>query len=245
MDRILTCRLLPHSEASGPLNMARDEVLLERAVEGVASLRFYGWSEPTVSLGYFQSHHHVLEDPDLKQLGWVRRASGGDALVHHHEVTYALALPPGRDWQSGELWQRMHQVIVNALSQLGVKAYLFEPQTEDDFSGSLCYEHFTIGDVMIDNHKIVGSAQRKQKKAILQHGGVLLQQSVHTPTLPGIHELSQVNVSPSALIEQLTSGLIKLTGWRLEPSDWIEQEAQRADELVEMKYGTERWNKKR
>src|SRR5258708_20627263 len=49
------CRLLPYAVADGPHNMARDEVLLEAAVTGTASLRFYGWTEATVSLGYFQS----------------------------------------------------------------------------------------------------------------------------------------------------------------------------------------------
>ena len=55
-------RLLPYSEADGPHNMAADETLLESAVRGLASLRFYGWSPPTLSLGYFQPERSRLEE---------------------------------------------------------------------------------------------------------------------------------------------------------------------------------------
>src|SRR5881227_917911 len=118
-----TCRLLPFEATDGPHQMAADEVLLAAAVEGVASLRFYAWDPPTLSLGYFQRADERLTDPQLAALPFVRRASGGGALVHHHEVTYALALPPGLPWQSGEPWPcQMHHVIQGALTGLGVTA---------------------------------------------------------------------------------------------------------------------------
>ena len=100
--------------------MAADEVLLESAAGGVASLRFYTWAEATLSLGYFQAEAACRADPRLAGLPWVRRASGGEALVHHHEVTYALALPPS--WpKPGPGWLRsMHGVIAAALADLGV-----------------------------------------------------------------------------------------------------------------------------
>src|SRR5947209_7466749 len=71
--RMNTVRLLPFAAADGPRNMAADEVLLEAAVGGGASLRFYGWSEPTLSLGYFQPQSVRLSDPRLAGLPWVRR----------------------------------------------------------------------------------------------------------------------------------------------------------------------------
>ena len=69
--------------------MALDEVLLEGAILGEASLRFYQWREPTVSLGYFQPYAAAA---GLAGLPLVRRPTGGDLLVHHHELTYTLAL---------------------------------------------------------------------------------------------------------------------------------------------------------
>src|SRR5262245_26530345 len=97
-----TIRLLPYAIADGPHNMAADETLLEGAGRGVASLRFYGWSEATLSLGYFQPARRRFDAERLASLPFVRRPSGGDALVHHHELTCALALPAGRPWQAAK-----------------------------------------------------------------------------------------------------------------------------------------------
>ena len=93
-----TIRLLPFAGADGATNMSADEALLESAVRGVASLRFYTWAAPTLSLGYFQ--HADVRDANLARLPWVRRSTGGGAIVHHHELTYALALPAGDAWAS-------------------------------------------------------------------------------------------------------------------------------------------------
>ncbi len=137
----VTCRLLPLEAMDGPHNMAADEALLESAAAGVASWRFYTWAEPTVSLGYFQPESLRLTDPKLSQLPWVRRPSGGAALIHDQEVTYALALPAGRPWQDGSSWLlRMHNMICRALAELAVasarshRQLLIEP-----FTGLLCF----------------------------------------------------------------------------------------------------------
>lgn len=104
----------------GPYAMASDELLLELAEEGICSLRFYTWTEPTVSLGYFQSSSHLLNSKELNALPWIRRATGGEALVHHHELTYALGLPLNIAGQKSTLWQeKMHLIIQKALSRLG------------------------------------------------------------------------------------------------------------------------------
>jgi len=109
----VVCRVLPLTAWDGVHNMAADETLLESARrQGVASLRFYTWSEPTVSLGYFQAERLRLIDPLLGKLPWVRRPSGGAALIHDREVTYALTLPAGRPWQTAASWlERMHAFI--------------------------------------------------------------------------------------------------------------------------------------
>src|SRR5205807_5872283 len=135
--------------ADGPRQMAADEVLLAAAVEGVASLRFYAWDPPALSLGYFQRADERLADPRLAALPFVRRASGGGALVHHHAVTYALALPPGAPWQTGEPWPcRMHHVIQSALADLGVTTATpgcGEGRGAGEF---LCFRHQTPADLL-------------------------------------------------------------------------------------------------
>src|SRR5262249_37919327 len=113
-------RLLPFGTAPGAWNMAADEALLASAAAGLASLRFYGWTEATLSLGYFQPAGPARVLPGLGKLAWVRRPSGGAALVHHLEVTYALALPAGSAWQPlGQSWLvRLHDVLRLALAGL-------------------------------------------------------------------------------------------------------------------------------
>src|SRR5262249_45270153 len=131
-----TYRLLPYTVAGSAANMARDEALLETALAGRASLRFYGWDRPTGSPGHFPPERPRHAGPRLASPPYVRRPSGGATLVHHHEVTYALALPPGPPWQTGHAadgLRRMHEIIAAALADLGVTARLHVPAPGQEF----------------------------------------------------------------------------------------------------------------
>ncbi len=236
----ISCRLLPHAVADGAHNMAADEALLEEAAAGTASLRFYGWSEPTVSLGYFQPH-----TARLAGLPHVRRPSGGLMLVHHHELTYALALPPGATWQNGEPWlRRMHRIIAAALMEFGVATHLHEPP-DTHAQTPLCFRHLMAGDLLIGGFKVAGSAQRRYRGALTQHGGIVLAQSPFTPDVPGIRELAGRELSAEEVVSAISRAFVRATGWRLSRGDWSESERRRIDELVCEKYATTAWNEKR
>jgi lipoyl(octanoyl) transferase len=238
------CRLLPYAVADGPHNMAADEALLESAAADCASLRFYGWSTATVSLGYFQPERVRYEDKRLAELPWVRRPSGGGTLVHHHEVTYALALPAGSPWQSGEPWlRRMHTIIAAALDGLGVSVRLHG--AAEPFAGFLCFQHFTAGDLLLGPGKVVGSAQRRQRKALMQHGSILLAASPFAPVLPGIKELAGREPSVAETVAAVERAFVRDTGWELVPGEWGGAERQRVEELAAGKYGQDWWNRKR
>jgi lipoate-protein ligase A len=240
------CRLLPYAVADGPSNMAADEVLLETAAAGLASLRLYGWSEPTVSLGYFQSESLRQLDSKLAQLSYVRRPTGGATLVHHKELTYTLALPAGEPWQGQESWlRRMHRVLGMALSELGVSARPHEAVPDEHFPGFLCFHHFSAGDLMIGAAKVAGSAQRKQRRALLQHGALLLAASPHAPTLHGIRELTGRLLLAEETLKAVVGVFERETGWKLTPSDWTANERRRRDVLVREKYTQPAWNLKR
>ncbi len=238
-------RLLPYAVATGPWNMAGDDALLKSATAGAASLRFYGWQEPTLSLGYFQPFCPARVYPGLGGLAWVRRPTGGAALVHHHELTYALALPPGREWQPpGASWLvRMHAIVQAALRRLGVEARLCE--REEKRGGVLCFLHHTPGDLLVAGHKVAGSAQRKRRGALLQHGGILLRQSPHTPELPGIAELIGRDIAAEELRVAVVGALRESTGWRVEPGAWTEGEAAFRSVQVATRYTQAAWNEKR
>jgi lipoate-protein ligase A len=228
--------------------MAADEVLLESAVSGVASLRFYGWSQATLSLGYFQSHSLRGSDEVVGDLPYVRRPSGGDALVHHHEVTYALALPAGAAWRSDRPsnWLcRVHGTIGAALAELGVATSSCPSDPVERASRFLCFGHAVAGDRLIGTAKVVGSAQRRHRGAIMQHGAILLARSLHTPSLPGIRELTGKSLEPAILRDEIAAVLAREVGWQLSAGTWEPLEIDRIRFLGEAKYRQPAWNDKR
>ena len=92
---MLRCRVLPHEVGDGPTNMATDEALLESVAAKASSavVRTYSWSVPTLSLGYFQPIARAEAEPRWRGVPIVRRPSGGGALWHDREVTYAVVVP--------------------------------------------------------------------------------------------------------------------------------------------------------
>jgi lipoate-protein ligase A len=232
--------------------MAADELMLEMAAEtGVASLRFYAWRPPTLSLGYFQPAALRRSDRRRAGLAWVRRPSGGGAIVHDFELTYCLALPADMAWPSEEPWlQRMHGTIARALGHLGFADVALA--TQETVAGKLCFQRQTPGDVLCRGTKIVGSAQRKHKRALLQHGSILLEQSRYAPELPGLLELSGERIGLESLQGAIVKEFLEVTGWevRAETELFFSPTVSkciwelRYRELVE-KYSGWEWNMKR
>jgi lipoyl(octanoyl) transferase len=227
--------------------MATDEALLRSALDGgVASLRFYTWDVPTLSLGYFQSHADRLADPLRADVAWVRRPTGGAAILHHLELTYALALPAGPPWHTTESWLcRFHHAVAAALKGFGVESHAVVCGEERKLGPFLCFQHQTPGDLLVGGHKVVGSAQRRPHGATMQHGSILLRRSAHAPALPGIAEVSRVHAAEADLERAIVQALRKDTGWTFEPGDWTAAEQTAAKELECTKYATPDWNAKR
>jgi lipoate-protein ligase A len=237
-----TCRLMPTLASRGAMNMAIDETLLHSALERkVASLRFYTWTEPTLSLGYFQKHTDRLPG-----VAWVRRPTGGDAILHHHEVTYCLALPAGPPWHTSENWIcRMHHAIAAALRQLAVETQAVACGQEKRLGPFLCFQHQTPADLQIAGHKVVGSAQRRPHGAMMQHGSILLRTSPHAPELPGIIQLTGVEIAIPGLEQAIIGAMTADTGWSFVPNAWTGREWLDAVELEWDKYAMAAWNEKR
>jgi lipoate-protein ligase A len=139
----------------------------------------------------------------------------------------------------------MHKIIAAALATLEVKARLHSPVAAEPFQGVLCFQHFTAGDLLIEGAKVVGSAQRKQRGALMQHGGILLAQSPHAPALPGIRELTGRALDHAELCLALEHSFIEHTGWRFLPAEWTPAERQQVKELVQTRYAHDSWNRKR
>jgi lipoyl(octanoyl) transferase len=240
-------RLLPFAIADGATNMARDETMLESASErGVASLRFYAWSEPTISLGYFQPSAS-RESPKFAPLPWVRRSTGGAGIVHHHELTYSFALPATPEWKSAESWIcRFHSWLRDVLADRGVESRLVVCGEEQQLGEVLCFLHHTAGDLVIGGSKVAGSAQRKLRGALLQHGSILLRSSEHAPELPGVHDLADRELfTLESLAELLAKRFAAATGARMETGEWTAKERDRATAIRGEKYANAEWNCRR
>jgi lipoate-protein ligase A len=240
-------RLLPFESLSGAQNMAADEVLLLAAAErGSAAIRFYTWNQPTLSLGYFQAEAQRRANPLLADVAWVRRPSGGAAILHHLELTYCLALPAGAPWQTRDSWIcRFHEIVAAALLRSGVTAHLVGCGNERQLGDSLCFLHQTPGDLLVADCKVAGSAQRKLRGALLQHGSILLHRSPHAPALPGIVDLTGIDIAAADLSRALADEFAARTGWVVEQTHWISDEEALRRHIAAQKYATARWNQRR
>ena len=243
---MLVMRRLADLVASGPEQMALDEALLESAANhGIASFRFYQWSEPTWSLGYFQA---AADRQARKPDAWVRRSSGGAGILHHapHELTYSVALPAANaQLPKGENWIcRVHHALRVWLNHNGIPARAVVCGEEQKLGPFLCFLHHTPGDLVIDGSKFAGSAQRKQRGSILQHGTILLSGSPFTPELPGLARAGRV-VDGNELKIGWQAELTQQLGWRFETGDWTAEELDLARRTEMEKYRSKEWNERR
>jgi lipoate-protein ligase A len=193
MVNACSLRLLMDAPRSGVENMAIDEAMLLSAdAGGEATLRLYAWSEPTVSLGYFQKWGEWRgQASPLVALPAVRRITGGGAIVHADELTYSLALPlagphlaalGGGEHVTG-LYQGFHAAIAGAAVRLGAQAGALSPAGREVKTAAggghadepfLCFARRSRYDLVAAGRKVVGSAQRCLSRAVLQHGSVIL-----------------------------------------------------------------------
>lgn len=264
----LDCRLILDGPAPGAWNMAVDEALLESAADGgQPTLRFYQWAEPTLSLGYFQAYADRDSHLGSHGLACVRRSSGGGALVHDRELTYSLALPPeaaaGRD--SRQLYCRAHRAVIAAVEQLGGskgQLSLCDPNRDGEAPASepfLCFQRRADGDLLVGGphprrvtaspirgrFKVCGSAQRKRRGALLQHGGVLLAESPRAPELPGLAELGVLTASAKQLTPVLLERMSEGLGLDPIPGELTAAETLATKRLASEKHAAEVWIRRR
>lgn len=190
--------------------MAVDELLLEQAVDsGACALRWYRWDRPTISLGHFQDPRHVAELPVMAALPIVRRLSGGGAIIHDCELTYSCGVPASHPLAQAprELYTLVHEAIIGVLKPFGVAVQFRGEPDSSRASEFLCFGRGDSFDVVVGPHKVLGSAQRRRKGAILQHGSLVIGRSTFAPQFPGINDLSLRPVDPLALVEGLAAAV--------------------------------------
>ena len=227
-------RLLVSAPADGATNMAVDHALLERAAShDEAVLRIYTWSRPTLSLGMHERARLSAESLAAHSIDVVRRPTGGRALLHHREVTYSVTAP-SRGSSLPESYRVINAMLLDALTRLGVGAQEAPRRgraTAPD--GAACFAEPNVGELIVDGRKLVGSAQRRDEHALLQHGSILLADDQplvgvlrgNTEPVPPAATLSDAlgrTVSVSEVSEALTAALRAAVGDPVEPLDVVE-----------------------
>ena len=278
-----TARLILDPAADGAWNMSVDQALLETANStGLISLRFYTWSEPTLSLGYFQSHVDRRLHPPSLDCQLVRRRTGGGAILHDDELTYSLCVPSENRWskKNGELYRLVHQCIVQLLDEMGIESHLYgdlkkktKPLVDSSSSSNqrlekvkpnelekhpnaysaptvdqnsfMCFERRSDGDIVIKEYKVVGSAQRRIKQSLLQHGSILQKRSRFAPGLSGILDLSNFYLNREELSKLLAAKVFKCLRVQAFEGTLKASEVEAAKKAHSLQFNSEQWNHQR
>ncbi|WP_106495104.1 lipoate--protein ligase family protein [Lentibacillus sp. Marseille-P4043] len=161
------------------VNMALDEMLLQWHSEGKIPpiLRFYQWSTPSLSLGYFQDVDKAieLEALDRYQIPLVRRLTGGSAVLHDDELTYSIIIAEDKPYipaSVGEAYYILSKGIFAGYTKLGITANYAETNKTDKSRSAVCFEKPALYELMAGGKKISGNAQTRQKGILLQHGSI-------------------------------------------------------------------------
>ncbi len=161
----------------GAGQMALDAGLMDRARDtGEAVLRVYAWSRPTLSFGRHESvcGRFTAEALDRAAVGAVRRPTGGRVLFHDREVTYSVTAPATAGDTLGASYGRINDLLLDALARLGVSAAVAPTGRATRPGGSACFAEPSAGEIVVGGRKLVGSAQLRERGALLQHGSILV-----------------------------------------------------------------------
>ena len=272
---------------SGPtdpaLNMAVDEAIMAGQATGDSppTLRFYGWAPPTLSIGYFQKAEEEVDFEALSRfgLGFVRRPTGGRAVLHDRELTYSMIMPedyPGMPRTVNEAYRVLSEGLVLGFRRLGLQAEMVSLASDEDkqkyaaAGSAACFDSPSWYELVVEGRKAAGSAQVRQKGALLQHGSILLDLDIEqlfavlrfpservrtrlkasfADKAVAINDIRRdLELAPVTLAEAelaFAEGIAEGLGVRLEPGGLTPNEAETAERLAASKYGSREWSMRR
>lgn len=269
-----TWRFIDTAVAGGYENMAIDEAIYLSCRQGTVppTLRLYGWQPPAVSLGYFQKIEEAVDVQACRGRGVdvVRRLSGGRAVLHDHELTYAVIAPENaHPFSPGvlETYMAIGSCLLNALKGLGLNAQWVA--LRDKHRGAAFPKHDTAScfsapswyEITVDGKKICGSAQKRGNGVFLQHGSILIDHDAdllstlliskkdketfakeidESTTSLNRHLIGDVDVYD--LGEKVLSSFQSTLGVTFSRGSLTDDESKLKDLLIREKYQTADWN---
>ncbi|MDF2658193.1 MAG: lipM [Paenibacillus sp.] len=185
-------RLIRSGQRSPADNMAIDEAMLIAHSEGKAppTVRFYGWNPATLSIGYFQKAEDEIDLAEVQRqgIGFVRRPTGGRAVLHDRELTYSMIVSeeyPDMPTTVNEAYRVLSEGLVQGFRRLDLRAEMVNlgmPEEKAKYTSTAgsaaCFDSPSWYELVVEGRKIAGSAQTRSRGVILQHGSILLEMDV-------------------------------------------------------------------
>ena len=259
--------------------MALDEALLDWHSTGSIPpvIRFYEWNPATLSIGYFQQAKRDinLQAVQEQNLGFVRRPTGGRAVLHDQELTYSVIVSesyPDMPASVTEAYRVISEGILLGFQKLGLEAYFSVPESKEQLDdlkkpkSAVCFDAPSWYELVVEGRKVAGSAQTRQKGVILQHGAILL--DLNEERLLSVFNFDSLEakekmrkklpekavamnqfVDTPFTIEQcvhaFSTGFEEALNIELVPYQLTEEQLQYVELLMQKKYITDDWNFKK
>lgn len=255
-------RLIYSPALPGAWNMAIDEAMLLAHAAGLTppTLRLYRWQPPAISLGLLQPFEAINETA-CRQLGFeiVRRPSGGGAVLHQHEITYAVVVdgklcPYGSSVLSTYRW--LAEGLKAGLKRLGVDISSSPPsQSTSPTTKSFCFARLTDADLSVNGRKLGGAAQARKRNFLLQHGSIPLRlnmeaiERIFGSTDRGqftwVEEVLGRDIALDEFAEALVQGFSEALSIAFTVGGLTPAEHQLANLLFRYKYSAVEWTKEK
>jgi lipoate-protein ligase A len=268
-------RFLLTGEKDSFFNMALDETILQSCQNGQASptLRLYLWKPPGVSMGYFQSLEKTVDLNKCRKnnIDVVRRITGGRAVLHENEITYSICASTHQYPELGEninaTYRQISFALLESLKILKVFGEWVKPKregiqvTENSDLFKPCFISNSRYEITVDGKKLIGSAQRRFKNSLIQHGSIPLGKGkVNLPDLlseennrekmkeklesksTNLEKILKRKVGYEEVISALRKGFSDFFEVEMVESDLTQEEIETAQALREKKYLTDEWN---
>ncbi|RCW54896.1 MULTISPECIES: lipoate--protein ligase family protein [Halanaerobium] len=268
-------RLIIENKNDAYYNMAVDEAIMKIHSQGETppTLRFYGWKPAALSLGYFQQARKEVNFEKCQQQGidLVRRLTGGRAILHDRELTYSIVIREDYKLLADSIeksYQQISRGLVAGLNQLGIEAELKaveKGQKAPRGHSAACFDAPSWYEVILNNKKLIGSAQRRKNNTILQHGSLPLEieadkifKFLNYDSERQREKARRVFAAKSTSLKKagyyfsekklkraLAQGLEQALEINLEKDKLTESEKKLALKLAEEKYKSKKWTYKR
>ena len=257
-------RLIIDGDDDGAWNMAVDEAILEAYARAdpkpTPTLRLYGWRPATLSLGRSQPAEGAYDPRAAARegVGVVRRPTGGGAVLHERERTYAVIGALGAWPLSGGViatYRTIAEALARALGLLGLLVVPVEPRRGAPAQASAaCFERLGAWELAVHGRKLVGSAQARRRGALLQHGSIplrieperlaaILGSPVDGSRFTDLERARGAAIDGTSVDQACISGFEETFGATLIPGSLTESEALRAAELRCWKYDSIAWTR--